>query len=210
MLSLFRCEADSSSSIGRFESMSKPRALSGQLSRPLNQSSPHQIGKEPSQRSANLLKGSHVSIDTFGPNIRPGPPISARRRSSALDEPTRRPLFLVPKNGAGRPPDQHRSVFALVSPNSSNLGELRRPLSSPSSSSSRARGRGAFRSFARSKRPRGPAMEEEAQPTNGGSVAADAEEDQMIGPGPAPRARRKRPLQFEQAYLDALPLRQHV
>ncbi|XP_030522559.1 peptidyl-prolyl cis-trans isomerase CYP71 isoform X1 [Rhodamnia argentea] len=46
---------------------------------------------------------------------------------------------------------------------------------------------------------------EEAQPTNGASVAADAEEDQIIGPGPAPPARRKRPLQFEQAYLDALP-----
>ncbi|KAI3420527.1 Peptidylprolyl isomerase [Psidium guajava] len=46
---------------------------------------------------------------------------------------------------------------------------------------------------------------EEAPPTNGASVAADAEEDQIIGPGPAPPARRKRPLQFEQAYLDALP-----
>uniref|UniRef100_A0A2P2LCW0 peptidylprolyl isomerase n=1 Tax=Rhizophora mucronata TaxID=61149 RepID=A0A2P2LCW0_RHIMU len=31
------------------------------------------------------------------------------------------------------------------------------------------------------------------------------EEARMIGPGPAPKARRKRPLQFEQAYLDALP-----
>nr|KYP38270.1 Peptidylprolyl isomerase domain and WD repeat-containing protein 1 [Cajanus cajan] len=32
-----------------------------------------------------------------------------------------------------------------------------------------------------------------------------SEEEQLIGPGPAPRARPKRPLQFEQAYLDALP-----
>ncbi|KAL2593824.1 hypothetical protein AAZV13_12G150700 [Glycine max] len=32
-----------------------------------------------------------------------------------------------------------------------------------------------------------------------------SEEEQVIGPGPAPRARPKRPLQFEHAYLDALP-----
>lgn len=32
------------------------------------------------------------------------------------------------------------------------------------------------------------------------------EEDEMIGPGPAPaKQRQKRPLQFEQAFLDALP-----
>ncbi|XP_047315913.1 peptidyl-prolyl cis-trans isomerase CYP71 [Impatiens glandulifera] len=30
-------------------------------------------------------------------------------------------------------------------------------------------------------------------------------EEETIGPGPAPRSRLKRPLQFEQAYLDALP-----
>lgn len=35
---------------------------------------------------------------------------------------------------------------------------------------------------------------------------ANANEDEpIVGPGPAPRARLKRPLQFEQAYLDALP-----
>ncbi|KAJ1401785.1 WD40/YVTN repeat-like-containing domain superfamily, partial [Sesbania bispinosa] len=35
---------------------------------------------------------------------------------------------------------------------------------------------------------------------------ANATEDEpLIGPGPAPRSRPKRPLQFEQAYLDALP-----
>ncbi|KAG4978586.1 hypothetical protein JHK86_038060 [Glycine max] len=32
-----------------------------------------------------------------------------------------------------------------------------------------------------------------------------SEEEQPIGPGPAPRARPKRPLQFEHAYLDVLP-----
>ncbi|XP_052198209.1 peptidyl-prolyl cis-trans isomerase CYP71 isoform X2 [Diospyros lotus] len=32
-----------------------------------------------------------------------------------------------------------------------------------------------------------------------------AEEETMIGPGPAQRSRPKRPLQFEQAYLDSLP-----
>lgn len=31
------------------------------------------------------------------------------------------------------------------------------------------------------------------------------EEEAMVGPGPAPQIRRKRPLQFEQAYLDSLP-----
>jgi peptidylprolyl isomerase domain and WD repeat-containing protein 1 len=31
------------------------------------------------------------------------------------------------------------------------------------------------------------------------------EEEPMVGPGPAPRGKRKRPLQFEQAYLDSLP-----
>ncbi|CAL9190758.1 unnamed protein product, partial [Musa hybrid cultivar] len=35
--------------------------------------------------------------------------------------------------------------------------------------------------------------------------AEDGEEETMIGPGPALRARSKRPLQFEHAYLDVLP-----
>lgn len=47
---------------------------------------------------------------------------------------------------------------------------------------------------------------EEAQNGTGNSVPpAEIEDDSVIGPGPAPRARPKRPLQFEQAYLDALP-----
>lgn len=38
------------------------------------------------------------------------------------------------------------------------------------------------------------------------AAAAESEEEPMVGPGPAPRrARRKRPLEFEKAYLDALP-----
>lgn len=45
---------------------------------------------------------------------------------------------------------------------------------------------------------------EAVQEGNGKPVAGDDEEP-MVGPGPAPRARAKRPLQFEQAYLDALP-----
>ncbi|KAI4322392.1 hypothetical protein L6164_022094 [Bauhinia variegata] len=46
------------------------------------------------------------------------------------------------------------------------------------------------------------------EPQNGGNVnsaVAETEEAAMIGPGPAPRSRPKRPLQFEKAYLDALP-----
>ena len=35
-------------------------------------------------------------------------------------------------------------------------------------------------------------------------VEDDAEEEAMVGPAP-PQVRRKRPLQFEQAYLDSLP-----
>ncbi|XP_057955576.1 peptidyl-prolyl cis-trans isomerase CYP71 [Malania oleifera] len=48
---------------------------------------------------------------------------------------------------------------------------------------------------------------EEPQKINGGSaaVAAESEEEPMIGPGPVLRAPRKRPLQFEHAYLDSLP-----
>nr|XP_011461124.1 PREDICTED: peptidyl-prolyl cis-trans isomerase CYP71 [Fragaria vesca subsp. vesca] len=46
-------------------------------------------------------------------------------------------------------------------------------------------------------------MEEE--PQNGSTIAAESEDEPIVGPGPAPRARPKRPLQFEQAYLDALP-----
>lgn len=37
------------------------------------------------------------------------------------------------------------------------------------------------------------------------SAKAETEEDPAIGPGPAPRSRPKRPLQFEQAYLDTIP-----
>ncbi|XP_071723105.1 peptidyl-prolyl cis-trans isomerase CYP71-like [Rutidosis leptorrhynchoides] len=33
----------------------------------------------------------------------------------------------------------------------------------------------------------------------------EEDDDSMIGPGPAPKARPKRPLQFEQAYLESLP-----
>lgn len=47
-------------------------------------------------------------------------------------------------------------------------------------------------------------MEEE--PKNGNSeTPVENDEDKVIGPGPAPKARAKRPLQFEQAYLDSLP-----
>ncbi|KAH8497965.1 hypothetical protein Peur_073227 [Populus x canadensis] len=47
-------------------------------------------------------------------------------------------------------------------------------------------------------------MEEE--PKNGSSeTPVENDEDAVIGPGPAPKARAKRPLQFEQAYLDSLP-----
>lgn len=45
----------------------------------------------------------------------------------------------------------------------------------------------------------------EAAQTDNGNSAAGEEEEPMVGPGPAPRARPKRPLQFEQAYLDSLP-----
>ncbi|KAK6926636.1 Cyclophilin-type peptidyl-prolyl cis-trans isomerase domain [Dillenia turbinata] len=51
-------------------------------------------------------------------------------------------------------------------------------------------------------------MKEEPQKENGGgsAMAENEEEEAMIGPGPAaPRSRPKRPLQFEQAYLDSLP-----
>ncbi|KAG2329978.1 hypothetical protein Bca52824_001158 [Brassica carinata] len=52
-------------------------------------------------------------------------------------------------------------------------------------------------------------MEEEAA-HNGSAIpskelAVVEEEEPMVGPGPAPRVKRKRPLQFEQAYLDSLP-----
>lgn len=52
-------------------------------------------------------------------------------------------------------------------------------------------------------------MEEAAAETANGNLSAqaavDAEEEPMVGPGPAPRSRLKRPLQFEQAYLNSLP-----
>ncbi|KAF2300786.1 hypothetical protein GH714_015769 [Hevea brasiliensis] len=40
---------------------------------------------------------------------------------------------------------------------------------------------------------------------NANSAPPESEEEPVIGPGPAQKARAKRPLQFEQAYLDALP-----
>jgi len=46
---------------------------------------------------------------------------------------------------------------------------------------------------------------EEPQNDAVASGAAETENEPIVGPGPAPRARPKRPLQFEQAYLDALP-----
>ncbi|KAG6629684.1 hypothetical protein I3843_14G103300 [Carya illinoinensis] len=48
-------------------------------------------------------------------------------------------------------------------------------------------------------------MEEDHNGTVNSVPPAEIEDDSVIGPGPAPRARPKRPLQFEQAYLDALP-----
>ncbi|KAF3455296.1 hypothetical protein FNV43_RR05744 [Rhamnella rubrinervis] len=48
-------------------------------------------------------------------------------------------------------------------------------------------------------------MEEEPVNGNAISATAESEEDPMVGPGPALPARRKRPLEFEKAYLDVLP-----
>ncbi|KAE8691052.1 Peptidylprolyl isomerase domain and WD repeat-containing protein 1 [Hibiscus syriacus] len=45
---------------------------------------------------------------------------------------------------------------------------------------------------------------EEPQNENG-NLSTIAEDEPIVGPGPAPRSRPKRPLLFEQAYLDALP-----
>lgn len=46
----------------------------------------------------------------------------------------------------------------------------------------------------------------EAEAAAAALATADSEEEPMVGPGPpVPRVRRKRPLQFEQAYLDSLP-----
>ncbi|KAL6276345.1 hypothetical protein ACE6H2_019946 [Prunus campanulata] len=45
----------------------------------------------------------------------------------------------------------------------------------------------------------------EPQSGNASSAVAESEEEPLVGPGPAPRSRPKRPLQFEHAYLDALP-----
>ncbi|KAH7542021.1 hypothetical protein FEM48_Zijuj02G0029300 [Ziziphus jujuba var. spinosa] len=46
----------------------------------------------------------------------------------------------------------------------------------------------------------------EAEAAAAAVATADSEEEPMVGPGPpVPRVRRKRPLQFEQAYLDSLP-----
>ncbi|KAJ4980030.1 hypothetical protein NE237_010810 [Protea cynaroides] len=46
---------------------------------------------------------------------------------------------------------------------------------------------------------------EETQNGKESSSMAETEEEPIVGPGPAPQSRPKRPLQFEQAYLDALP-----
>lgn len=45
----------------------------------------------------------------------------------------------------------------------------------------------------------------EAAQNDNGNAAAGEEVEPVVGPGPAPVRRPKRPLQFEQAYLDALP-----
>lgn len=46
-----------------------------------------------------------------------------------------------------------------------------------------------------------------AEPPATAEAAVVDDEEPLIGPGPvpAPRARPKRPLEFEQAYLDSLP-----
>lgn len=46
---------------------------------------------------------------------------------------------------------------------------------------------------------------EEPQNGDGGSAVPENDDELAIGPGPAPRSRPKRPLQFERAYLDCLP-----
>jgi hypothetical protein len=54
----------------------------------------------------------------------------------------------------------------------------------------------------------GGAHESKREHLNGAAATPTVgqEEDEMIGPGPAPaKQRQKRPLQFEQAFLDALP-----
>lgn len=50
-------------------------------------------------------------------------------------------------------------------------------------------------------------MEEQPQNGNANAIAEAADDDvePIVGPTPAPRARAKRPLQFEKAYLEALP-----
>lgn len=50
-------------------------------------------------------------------------------------------------------------------------------------------------------------MEEQPQNGNANATAEAADDDvePIVGPTPAPRARAKRPLQFEKAYLEALP-----
>lgn len=47
---------------------------------------------------------------------------------------------------------------------------------------------------------------EEPQNANGSSIeGAEEDAEAVVGPAPPPKARAKRPLQFEQAYLDSLP-----
>lgn len=50
-----------------------------------------------------------------------------------------------------------------------------------------------------------PLNENGSSTTTVPGTVEEEEEAALVGPDPAPRARRKRPLQFEQAYLDALP-----
>lgn len=46
---------------------------------------------------------------------------------------------------------------------------------------------------------------EEAAPDKGVAEKEGEGEEEAVGPAPPPQRRAKRPLQFEQAYLDSLP-----
>lgn len=52
---------------------------------------------------------------------------------------------------------------------------------------------------------RSPREMEEPQNGDLGAEVPENDDDTIVGPGPAPRRRAKRPLQFEKAYLDSLP-----
>ena len=47
--------------------------------------------------------------------------------------------------------------------------------------------------------------ENENPPSAAATAVEETEDETVIGPGPAPHVSKKRPLQFEQAYLDSLP-----